>query len=269
MSKRGDSIATVTRGLCAYQPARNDDSINICNQKIPDRIFFSVWLGLEVFRDLLVRRGHLFMFSELTDRYHYEDSFIKPSVYKLTSICQLHSSVFIYTFLGNCTVKTYGLWRVEPSFSLIIMFRKKCNLALKRAHLPWDAQSIIYADQCGSMKIWSKMWPNFLRSAFLSKTLVRGRMGAETKSGVSRWLWSQVGGSCPLYKCEAPWATGDMGMKSLITYWSASRIFPSRVSGRGYKIGPVCVCVCLSVRLSALSWLILHVKSFVMSPGHN
>ncbi len=24
-------------------------------------------------------------------------------------------------------------------------------------------------------------------------------------------------------------------------------IIPSRVSGRGYKIGPVCVCVCLSV----------------------
>ncbi len=26
-------------------------------------------------------------------------------------------------------------------------------------------------------------------------------------------------------------------------------IFPSRVSGRGYKIGPVCLCVCVSVRL--------------------
>ena len=53
------------------------------------------------------------MFSELTDRYHYKDSFIKPSVYKLTSICQLHSSVFIYTFLGNCTVTsvhTVALW---------------------------------------------------------------------------------------------------------------------------------------------------------------
>ncbi len=32
-------------------------------------------------------------------------------------------------------------------------------------------------------------------------------------------------------------------------------IFPSRVSGRGYKIGPVCVCVCLSVCHSALSRL--------------
>ncbi len=30
-------------------------------------------------------------------------------------------------------------------------------------------------------------------------------------------------------------------------------IFPSCISGRGYKIGPVCVCVC--VRLSALSRL--------------
>ena len=26
-------------------------------------------------------------------------------------------------------------------------------------------------------------------------------------------------------------------------------MFPSRVSGRGYKIGPVCLCVCLCVRL--------------------
>ncbi len=32
-------------------------------------------------------------------------------------------------------------------------------------------------------------------------------------------------------------------------------IFISRVSGRGNRIGPVCVSVCLSVCLSALSWL--------------
>ncbi len=29
---------------------------------------------------------------------------------------------------------------------------------------------------------------------------------------------------------------------------------PSRVSSRGYKIGPVCLCVCVSVCYSALSW---------------
>ncbi len=30
-------------------------------------------------------------------------------------------------------------------------------------------------------------------------------------------------------------------------------IFPSRVSGRGYKIGPVCVCVCVCPSVSALT----------------
>ncbi len=33
----------------------------------------------------------------------------------------------------------------------------------------------------------------------------------------------------------------------LLVYYDQRLLFPSRVSGRGYKIGPVCLCVCLSV----------------------
>ena len=35
-------------------------------------------------------------------------------------------------------------------------------------------------------------------------------------------------------------------------------IVPSRVSGRGYKIGPVCVSVCLSVSLRSHGWTVWH-----------
>ena len=38
-------------------------------------------------------------------------------------------------------------------------------------------------------------------------------------------------------------------------HFSRQYLFPSRVSGRGYKISPVCLCICVCVCLSALSRL--------------
>ena len=49
------------------------------------------------------------------------------------------------------------------------------------------------------------------------------------------------------------WVLNNMTYKNLSVVWVlllvllTQHFIPSRVSGRGYKIGPVCVSVCLSV----------------------
>ncbi len=51
-----------------------------------------------------------------------------------------------------------------------------------------------------------------------------------------------------MYESVAPTKTWHKFIWHIQGDWpSRTDIFPSRVSGRGYKIGPVCVFVCLSV----------------------
>ncbi len=52
-----------------------------------------------------------------------------------------------------------------------------------------------------------------------------------------------------------PWPKAE---SSVLLQIRVSFVFPSSVSGRGYKIGPVRLCVCLSVSQRSHGWIIWH-----------
>ena len=94
---------------------------------------------------------------------------------------------------------------------------------------------------------------NYQQSKFLAKIHANDATYSSFRHRIVIIPFRQVRNKCrqviPLTGCD----TVESECKQCI--WTSCTFIPSRVSGRGYKIGPVCVCVCVSVCLWALSQL--------------